>query len=219
MCEHENCVVWSWKGWRLVVIRRWSQDLKKKKKNLPQLQPWAVNQLVHCPLWLGLSREPFGFCCYLQGNGPGIKSGSAVLQAVVVGITGLLEKWLLVIVTVQSLRHVQLFVIPWTAARQASLSFTISWNVIKFTSIELAMLSNHLSLCHPLFLPSVFSSLRVFSSESALCISWPKYWSFSFSISPSSEYSWLISFRIDRFDLLAIQGTLKRLLQHWMIPY
>ena len=178
-----------------------------------------MNQLVHCPLWLGLSREPVGFCCYLQGNGPGIKSGSAVLQAVVVGITGLLEKWLLVIVTVQSLRHVQLFVIPWTAARQASLSFTISWNVIKFTSIELAMLSNHLSLCHPLFLPSVFSSLRVFSSESALCISWPKYWSFSFSISPSSEYSWLISFRIDRFDLLAIQGTLKRLLQHWMIPY
>ena len=101
---------------------------------------------------------------------------------------------------------------PWTAACQASLSFTVSQSLLKLMSIELMMPSNHLILCCPLLLPSVFSSIRVFSSESALCIRWPKYWKFSFSISPSSEYSGLISFRIDWFDLLA--GTLKSLLQH-----
>ena len=99
---------------------------------------------------------------------------------------------------VQSLSRIQSFVTPWTAARQASLSFTISQSLLKFMSVELVMPSNHLILCHPLLLlPSIFPSIRVFSSESALCISWPKYWSFSFSISPSNEYSGLISFRID----------------------
>ena len=103
---------------------------------------------------------------------------------------------------------------PWTAARQASLSFTISQSLCKIMSVVLVMPSNHLILCHPLLLlPSVFPRIRVFSSESALRIRWPKYWSFSFSISPSSEYSGLISFRIDCFDLLAIPGTLKSLLQ------
>ena len=103
---------------------------------------------------------------------------------------------------------------PWTAAGQASLSFTISWSLLKLMSIESMMPSNHFILCHPLlFLPSTFPSIRVFSSELALCIRWLKYWSFSFSISPSSEYSGLISFRIDWFDLLAVQGTLKSLLQ------
>ena len=106
-------------------------------------------------------------------------------------------------------------VTPWTAARQASLSFTISWSLIKLMSVESVMLSNHLVLCHPLLLlPSVFPSIRVFSNESALCIRWPKYWSFSFSINPSNEYSGLISFRIDWFDLFAVQETLKSLLQH-----
>ena len=109
---------------------------------------------------------------------------------------------------------VQLFVIPWTAARQASLSFTISWILLILMFIELVMSSNHLILCHPLLLSSIFPSIRLFSSESALCIRWPKYWSFNFSISSSNEYSWLISFRIDWFDLLAVQGTLKSLLQH-----
>ena len=105
--------------------------------------------------------------------------------------------------------------IPWTAARQASLSITNSQSLLKLMSIELVMLSSHLILCHPLLLlPSIFPSKRVFSNESVLCIRWPKYWSFSFSISPSNEYSWLISFRIDWFDLLAVQGTLKSLLQH-----
>ena len=104
------------------------------------------------------------------------------------------------------------FCIPWTAARQASLSTTNYRILLKFMSIESVMLSNHLILCHPLLLPSRFPSLRVFSSESVLLIRWPKYW--SFSISPSNEYSGLISFRMDRLDLLAVQGTLKSLLQH-----
>ena len=118
-------------------------------------------------------------------------------------------------VVVQSLSHALLFVTPWTAACQASLSFTIPRSLLKFISIELVMLSNHLFLCHPLlFLPSILHSIRVFSNESALHIMWPKYWSFSFRISPSNKYSGLISFRIDWFDLLAVQGTLKSLLQH-----
>ena len=104
---------------------------------------------------------------------------------------------------------------PWTAAHQSSLSFTISRSLLKLMSIESVMPSNHLILCRPLLLlPSIFPSIRVFSSESALHIRWPKYWSFSFSISPSSEYSGLISFRMDWLDLLAVQGTLKSLLQH-----
>ena len=104
---------------------------------------------------------------------------------------------------------------PWTAACQASLSITSSRNLPKLTSIESVMPPNYLILCHPLLLlPSTFPNIRVFSNELALHIGWPKYWSFSFSISPSSEYSGLISFRIDWFDLLAAQGTLKGLLQH-----
>ena len=117
--------------------------------------------------------------------------------------------------SVQSFSHVQLFATPWTAAHQASLSITNFWSLLKLMSIESVMPSNHLILCHPLLLqPSIFPTIGVFSKESVLCIRWPKYWSFSFSISPSNEYSGLISFRIDWFDLLAVQGTLKSLLQH-----
>ena len=116
--------------------------------------------------------------------------------------------------SVQSLSHVCLFVTPWTVACQTSLSITNSWNLLKLMSIESVMPSNHLIFCYPLlFLPSIFPSIRVFSNESVLCIRWPKYCSFSFSISPSNEYSGLISFRIDWFDLLAVQGTLKSLFQ------
>ena len=116
-------------------------------------------------------------------------------------------------VVVQPLSHVQHFVTSWSAAFQASLSFTISWSLLKLMSIELVMPSNHFVLCCPLLLlPSVFPRIRVFSNESALCIRWPKYW--SFSISPSNEYSGLISFRIDWFDFHAVQGTLKSILQH-----
>ena len=121
----------------------------------------------------------------------------------------------LVIFVFWSLSHVQLFAVPWTAAHQASLSITNSWSLLKLMSIESVMPSNHLILCHPhLLLFSIFPSIRVLSSELALCIRWPEYWSFSFSISPSNEYSGLISFRIDWLDLLSVQGTLKSLLQH-----
>ena len=118
-------------------------------------------------------------------------------------------------VVVQSLSCVQLLVTPWTAAHQAPLSFIISQSLLKFISFESVMPSKHLILCRPLlFLPSIFPSIRVFSNELALCIRWPKYWSFSFNISPSNEYSRLISLRIDWFDLLAVQETLKSLLLH-----
>ena len=119
------------------------------------------------------------------------------------------------LIVVQSLSHVRLFVTPWTASCQASLSFTISQSLLKLMSIESVMPSNHLVLyCPLLLLPSIFSSIRIFSNELALHISWPKYYSFSFSISLSSEYSGFISFRIDWFDLLAVQGTPKSFLQH-----
>ena len=117
--------------------------------------------------------------------------------------------------SVQSLTCVRLFATPWTAACQASLSISNSRSLLKLMSIESVMPSNHLILCHPLLLPpAIFPSIRVFSSESALHIRWPKYWSFSFNISPFNEYSGLISFRMDELDLLAVQGTLKSLLQH-----
>ena len=117
--------------------------------------------------------------------------------------------------SVQSFRHVRLFATPWTAAHQASLFITNSRRLLRLMSIESVMPCNHLILCHPLLLlPSIFPSIRVFSNESALRIRWPKYWSFSFNISPSNKYSGLISFRMDWFDLLAVQGILKSLLQH-----
>ena len=122
--------------------------------------------------------------------------------------------------SIQSLSHVQLFETPWIAARQASLSITNSQSLLKLMSIKSVMPSNHLILCHPLLLlPSIFPSIRVFSNESVLHIRWPEYWSFSFSISPSNEYSGLISFRMDWLDLLAVQGTLKSLLQHHSSKY
>ena len=117
--------------------------------------------------------------------------------------------------SVQLLSRVLLFATPWTAGRQASLSITISWSLLKLMSIELVMPSNHLILCCPLLVtPSLFPSIRVFSNESGLCIRWPKCWSFSFNITPSNEHPGLISFRMDWLDLLAVQGTLKSLLQH-----
>ena len=125
-----------------------------------------------------------------------------------------IERFSLQFSSVQLLSPVQLFATPWTAAYQASLSITNSWSLLKLISIELVMPSNHLILHHPiLLLPSIFPSIRVFSNESVLHIRWPKYWSFSFNISPSNEYSGLISFRMDWLDLLAVQRTFKSLLQ------
>ena len=118
--------------------------------------------------------------------------------------------------SVQLLSHVWLFVTPWTAAHKASLSITSSQSLLKLMSIESVMPSNHLILWHSLLvLPSIFLNIKVFSNESALGIRWPKYWSFNLNISPSNEYSGLISFRMDWLDLLAVQGTLKSLLQHY----
>ena len=123
--------------------------------------------------------------------------------------------WMCMLSSVQSLSHVQLFVTPWSSAGQASLSITNSWSPPKSMSLESVMPANHLVLYRPLLLlPSIFPSIRAFSNESAPHIRWPKYWSLSFSISPSNEYSGLISFRMDWLDLLAVQGTLKSLLQH-----
>ena len=117
--------------------------------------------------------------------------------------------------SVQSLSSVWLFATPWTTARQSSLSITNSWSLLKLMSFESVMPSSHLTLCRPLLLlPPIPPSIRIFSNESILHMRWPKYWSFSFSINLSNEYSWLISFRMDWLDLLAVQGTLKSLLQH-----
>ena len=141
---------------------------------------------------------------------------SGAWQAKVPGVTRESDMTEAAFAAVQSLSRVQLFATPWTAACQTSLSITNSQSLLKFLFIELVMPSNHLILCHPLLLlSSIFPIIRVFSNELALCIRWPKYWSFSFSISPSSEHSGLISVRIDWFDLLAVQGTLKSLLQHY----
>ena len=120
----------------------------------------------------------------------------------------------MILSSVQPLSHVQLFATPWTVVRQASLSITNSWSLLKLMPIESVRPSSHLILLCPLLLPSIFPSIRVFSTESVLHIGWPKYWSFSFNISPSNEYSGLISFRMDWLDLLAVQGTLRSLLQH-----
>ena len=139
----------------------------------------------------------------------------------IIQIKNLIFKWFPLIYTsttnfvgdVQSLSHVRFFVTPWTAACKAFLSFTVSWSLLKLMSIESVMPSNHLILCHPLLLPLIFPRIRVFSSESVLLIRWPEYWSFSLNIGPSNEHSGLISFRMDWLDLLAVQGTLKSLLQ------
>ena len=148
-----------------------------------------------------------GFTCQ-------VRKGVCVCVCVCVRKPSMCQRYMHCCPRVQSLSCVRLFVTPWTAACQASLSFTISQSLLKLMSIELVRPSNYLILCHPLLLPSIFPSIRVFSNESSLHIRWPKYWSFSFSISLSNEYSGLISFRIDWFDLLAVQGTLENLLQH-----
>ena len=153
--------------------------------------------------WLSVSTQAYSRPSFSLW---GVRTGRALLPVNTVSISDQ---------SVQLLSHVRLFVTPWTAAHQASLSITNSQSLLKLMSIMSVMPSNYLILCHTLLLlPSIFPSIRVFSNESVLHIRWPKYWSFSFSISPSNEYSGLISFRMDWFDLLAVQGTLKSLLQH-----
>ena len=124
-----------------------------------------------------------------------------------------------IINSVQFLSHARLFATPWTVARQASLSITNSWSLSKLTSIELVMPSHHLILCHPLLLPSIFPNIRVFSNESTLRSRWPKYWSFNFNISPSSEHPGLITFRMDWLDLLAEGEIIKKNSRSWKVCY
>ena len=155
---------------------------------------------------LGTKQGPVWLLC---GAGRVVRAGGGV-GWVTKGLIQSESNWQLF---VQLLSHVQLFVTPWTAAHQASLSITKSQSLLKLMFIESRMPANHLILCRPLLLPLIFASIRVFSKEFPLHIRWPKYWSFSFSISSSNEFSELISFRIDWLDL-SVQGTLKRLLQH-----
>ena len=191
--------------------RDWTQVSLHYRQILYQLSHQGsprILEWVACPLSRGSSRSwNWTGVSYIAGRFWATREATSIGKRCELGLF-----WYIFVV-VQSLSRVQLFETPWIAACQASLSFTNSWIFLKLMSIELVMPSNHLILCHPLlFLPSVFPSIRVFSNESALCIRWPKYWTFGFSISLSSEYSGLISFRIDLFDLLAFIGTLKSLL-------
>ena len=193
--------------------------------------PWTVAH--QAPLSMGFPRQEYrsGLPCPPPGDllNPGIESISPVAPALAGGILYHWATWKpteedeserkwnssVQFSSVQSLSHVRLFATPWIAARQASLSITSSRSSLKLTSIELVMPSSHLILCRPLFLlPSIPPRIRVFSNESNLHMTWPKYWSFSFSIIPSNEHPGLISFRMDWLDLLAVKGTLKSLLQH-----
>ena len=214
---------------------QWPYGLQHARLLCPSPTPRACSNSCPSSLWchptISSSVVPFSSCLPsfpASGSFPmsQFASGGQIIEASAsasvlpmnihgwlrLGLTGLIS---LLSSSDQSLSRVWLFVIPWTVACQASLSITNSWSLLKLMSIESVMPSNHLILCHPLLLPpSVFPSIRIFSNESVLCIRWPKYWSFSFNISPSKEYSGLISFRIDWLDLLAVQGTLKSLLQH-----
>ena len=164
---------------------------------------------LHPGVRVGLKSLPI---CLLPSPSPHGEFGSS-LHLVVRALTQVSRLQGSFYISVQWLSHVQLFGTPWIAARQASLSVTNSWSLFKLKSIESVMPFNRFTLCHPLlFLSSIFPSIRVFSNKSVLHIWWPRYWSFSFSISPSSEYSGLISFRMNWLDLLAVQGTLKSLL-------
>ena len=208
-----------------VVI--WSRECTSFSRVRFFVTPGTV---VHpAPLSMGFSRQESwsGLPCPPPGNllDPGIKPMSLMFPALAGRFFTISTTWeayvyineyySAIVVVIQLPSHVRLFAITRTVAWQASPSLTISLNLPKFMSIESLMPSRHLILCHPLLLlPSVFPSIRVFSNESILHIRWPKYWSFSFSISPSNEYSGLIFFRIDWFDRLTVQGTLKSLLQN-----
>ena len=178
--------------------------------------PWIVAPQLLCPWKFPGKNTGVGCSFLLQGVFLTQESNPCLLHWQVDSLS--LHDWgssLYSLISVQSLSHVQLFVTPWTTANQAALSITKSFSLPKPMSIDLVMSSNYLILCHPLLLlPSIYPSIKVFSNESAFYIRWPEYWRSSCSISPSSEYSGLISFRIDWLDLFAIQGTLKSLLQH-----
>ena len=219
---------WGW-AWRKDTLPSNILILLHKDRMLKvataSTQPWRDirEQKLSYRGWQGQDRTVGTWCHYASDE---IKPGTVLLPNLCEIIDSPVSKFLLLFnemvhissvqfSSVQSLTHVWLFATPWIAAHQASLSITNSWNSLRLMSMKSVMPSNHLILCHPLLLLlSVFPSIRVFSNESALCIRWPKYWSFSFNISPSNEHPGLISFRMDWLDLLAVQGTLENLLQH-----
>ena len=200
---------------------------KEGSRRIPRFSTWiTVNWYVIYWNEENNGKKRIRGCCSECGWGyvkfemllrhPSVKKvvGSMSMDFRVEVMAGDISWKVIVIFIVQSLSHVQLFATPWTAACQVSLSITISRSLFKLMSIESGMPSNHFILyCPLLLLPSIFPSIRVFSNESVICIRWPKYWSFSFNISPSSVYSGLVSFRIDWFDLLAVPGTLESLIQ------
>ena len=218
--------VWHWKmspsgqkGSSMLLGKSWEQFTNSSRKN-EEVGP----KLKWCSVVDVSGGESKVWCCkeqycigawkvrYMnQGKVDMVKQEMARVNIDVLGISEL--KWVRTS-SVHLLSNIQLFETPWTAAHQALLSFTNSQSLLKLMSIESVMPSNHLILCHPLLPHSIFPSIRVFSNESVLHLKWPNYWSFSFSINPSNEYSGLISFRMDWLDLLAVQGTLKSLLQH-----
>ena len=201
MATYSNILAWKIPWWR--SLAGYSQIWRTLKYNLKYKQAYSEATEVLCVT------EP---CCNH------IRSHEALSKQCKMRLDYLPFFLTQAVVVVQLLSCVQLFVAPWTAGHQAFMSFAISWSLFKLTSSESVMSSNQLVLCRPLLLlPSIFPSSRVFSSELALRIRWPKYWKVSFSIGPSNEYSGLISFRIDWFDLLAVQGTLKSPLQHYSL--
>ena len=195
----------------------WPHELQHTRFLCPSLSPWVCSDL--CPLGqrchptISSSFASFSSCPqFFAASGYFPISQLFTSGGQSIGVSALVS---VQFSSVQSLSHVQFFVTPWTTACQASLSITNSWSSLQLMSIESVMPFNHLILCCPLLLlPSIPPSIRVFSNESVLCIRWPNYWNFSFRINPSNEYSGLISFRIDWFDVLEVQGTLKSLLQH-----
>ena len=223
---------------KLVLVFSWWQPVPDPvMKPAPQQNRnvvWAenigtlsfLNHRVVCnPLYFERPEDHCHICCNLTVAVMGLIKKSAhhylklcfgLCDVHLAFLRSLVVKWL--IGSVHFLSRVQLFATPWTVAHQASLSITNSSSLLKLMSIELVMPSNHLILCHPLLLSSLFPSIRVFPSESVLRIRWPKYWSFSFSIGPSSEHAGLLSFRMDWLDLLAVQGTLKSLVESELSP-
>ena len=197
---------------------RWTSSASAKTTNLQTSLPSTFcNYTFFSEIWTPTSERGLicQACLYSLACPLSALESHIVLPYILELLFYYILYFILPLLSVQSLSRVQLFVTPWTAACQASLSITNSQSLPKLMSIESVMPSSHLIFCCPLLLlPSIFPSIRVFSDESALHIRWPKYWSFSFSISPSNEYSGLISFRIDLLDLFAVQGTLKSLLQH-----
>ena len=199
-----------------------AKKIKRKWKFLSNVWLFVTPRTAACqsPLFMGFSRQEYrsGFPCPSPGESSQSRDWTQVSHTAGRFLPSESPEKPNIkcsVSSVQSLNRVLLFATPWIAPRQAPLSITNSWSLLKLMSIELVMPSNHLILCLPLLLPpSIFPSIRVFSNESALHIKWPKYWSFSFSISPPTEYSGLISFRMDWLDLSVVQGTLKSLLQH-----